>query len=205
VADRNRHEHLLADGFAPGLDAALIVAFAGPTEAGLEEIVRGEGGEPRRQRARPADQDPHDGGPQIVVRDARRHRLEVRERPDVAVEKADLILALVDPGEISAGVHQPHEEEPRLAAGAIHVDQHLEEVNLGEIAGPIRQRHEDLATRPLPLRDRVFDDRHPDAVALGDQQLVQSRRRQPLFAARPPHRLGQERPAASPPRRTEPW
>jgi hypothetical protein len=60
-----------------------------------------------------------------------------------------------------------HQEEPRLAAGPVDVDQHLEEVDLGEIAGPIRQRHEDLAALPLTSRDRVFDDGHADAVPLG--------------------------------------
>ena len=130
------------------------MALAGPTETGFQQVVRGERGEPRRQRARAADQDPHDGRPQIVVRDARRHAVEVRERADVPVEKADLILALVDPREVAARVHQPHQEQPRLAARPVDVDQHLEEVDLGEIARPIRQRHEDLAALPLPLGDR---------------------------------------------------
>ena len=110
------------------------------------------------KRPRAADQDPHDGRPQIVVRHARRHAVEVRKRADVPVEKADLILPLVDPREVAARVHQPHQEEPRLAAGPVDVDQHLEEVDLGQIARPIRQRHEDLAALPLPLRDRVLDD-----------------------------------------------
>ena len=35
-ADRNRHERLLPNGLATRLDAALIVAFAGPTETGFE-------------------------------------------------------------------------------------------------------------------------------------------------------------------------
>jgi len=111
---RNRHEDLLTDGLATRFHAALIVAFAGPTEARFEQVVRRERREARGQRARAAGQDPHDG-PQIVIRDARRDRREVRERPDVTVEKADLILTLVDPGEVTAGVHQPHQEEPRLA------------------------------------------------------------------------------------------
>jgi hypothetical protein len=83
--------------------------------------------------------------PQIVVRDARWHRLEVRERPDVAVEKADLILPLADPRKVATRVHQPHQEEPRLAADPVDVDKHLKEVDFGEIARPIRQRHEHLA------------------------------------------------------------
>ena len=99
---RNRDQRLLADRLAAGFDAALIVALAGPTEAGLEQVVRGQRGEPRRQRPRAADQDPHDGRPQIVVRHARRHAVEVRKRADVPVEKADLILALVDPREVAA-------------------------------------------------------------------------------------------------------
>jgi hypothetical protein len=144
-------------------------------------------------RACAADEDPHDGRPQIVIRDAGRHPVEVRKRADVPVEKADLVLALVDPREVAARVHQPHQEEPRLAAGPVDVDQHLEEVDLGEIARPIGQGHEDLAALPLPLRDRVFHDRHAHAVPFGQQQLVQPRGRQPLLAARPAHRFGQQR------------
>ncbi len=155
--------------------------------------MRGERREPRRQRARAADQDPDDGRPQIIVRDAGGHAVEVRERADVSVEKADLILALVNPREVAARVHQAHQEEPRLPAGPVDVDQHLEEVDLGQIARPIRQRHEDLAALPLPLGDRVFDDGHADAVAFGQQQRVQPRGGQPLLAARPSHRVGQQR------------
>ena len=88
----------------------------------------------------------------------------------MAVEKADLILPLVDPREVTARIHQPHQEEPRLAADAVDVDQHLEEVDLGEIARPIRQRHEDLAALPLPLRHRVFDDGHADALPLSSRE-----------------------------------
>jgi hypothetical protein len=39
--------------------------------------------------------------------------------------------------------------------------------------------------RPLPLGDRLLDQRDADRLALGDQQLVQPRRRQPLLAAGP--------------------
>ena len=191
-ADGNRHEHLLPHRFAAGLDAAFVVALAGPAEARFQQVVRRERGEPRRQRARAADEDPHDRRPQIVVGHASRHAVEMRKGADVPVEKTDLILPLVDPREVAARVHQPHQEEPRLAAGPVDVDQHLEEVDLGQIAGTIRQRHEDLAALPLPLRHRVLDDGHADAVPLGHQQLVQSRGGQPLFAARPPHRLGQQ-------------
>ena len=117
----------------------------------------------------------------------------MRERADVSVEKTDLILALVDPREVTARVHQPHQEQPRFAAGPIDVDQDLEEVDLGEIPGTIRQRHEDLATLPLPFRDRVFHDGHAHPVALAQQQRVQPRGGQPLLAARPSHRVGQHR------------
>ncbi len=70
---------------------------------------------------------------------------------------------------------------------------HLEEVDFGEIARPIRQRHEDLAALPLPFCDRLFDEGHADSVPLGQQELMQSRGGQPLFAAGPAHRFSQER------------
>ncbi len=167
--------------------------FARPAEARLEQIVRRERGEARGQRARAAHHNSHDGGFQIVVGDARRHCVEVREGADVAIEKADLVLALVDPGEVAARVHQPHEKEPRLAADAADVDEDLEEVDLREIARAIRQRHEDLTALPLPLRHRILDDRDAHLLALSQQQLVQPRGRQPLFAAGPSDRVHEQR------------
>jgi hypothetical protein len=155
--------------------------------------MRRERREPRGQRPRAADQDPDDGRPEIVVRDASRDPVEVRKGADVPVEKADLILALVDPREVAARVHQPHQEQPRLPPGPVDVDQHLEEVDFGQIARPIRQRHEDLAALPLPLGNRVLDDGHAHAVPLGHQQLVEPRGRQSLLAARPPHGVDQHR------------
>src|SRR4051812_2041642 len=73
--------------------------------------MRRECREPRRQRARPADQDPHDRRPQIVVGDARRHAIEMRKGAKVTIEKTDLILPLVDPSEVAVRVHEPHEEQ----------------------------------------------------------------------------------------------
>ena len=191
-ADRNRHERLLSNGLATGLDATLIVAFAGSTETRFEQVVRGERREPRCQRACAAHQGADDSCPEIVVRHASRYPVEVGKRAHMSVEKADLILPLVNPCEVAARVHQAHQKEPRLPARPVNVDQHLEEVDLREIARAIRQRHEDFATLPFPFRDSVFDDRHADAVPLGQQQLVQPRGGQPLLAARPPHRFGQQ-------------
>ena len=45
------------------------------------------------------------------MRDARRDATQVRERADMAIEKADLVLALVDPREIAPRVHQAQQEE----------------------------------------------------------------------------------------------
>jgi hypothetical protein len=116
----------------------------------------------------------------------------VREGADVSIEKTDLVLALVDPSKVAAGIHQPHQEEPRLAARAVQIDEHLEEVDLREITRPIRQRHEDLASLPFQLRDRFFDEGDADTMALGNEQLMEPRGRELLLPARPPRRLGQQ-------------
>ena len=110
------------------------MTLAGPAETRFQQAVRGERGKPGRLGPRAADEDPHDGGPEIVIRDAGRDCVEVRKRAHVSVEKADLILALVDPREVAAGLHQSHQEQPGFAAGPVDVDQHLEEVDLSEIA-----------------------------------------------------------------------
>ena len=118
----------------------------------------------------------------------------MREGAHVAIEKADLVLALVDPREVAAGVHQPHQKEPRLAARA--------------------RRRRRAPRRSRPRRDRpgryvsgtntsrrcrfhsatasltsVTPTRCPSAT----QQLVQPRRRQLLLAAGPLRRFRQQR------------
>ena len=155
--------------------------------------MRGERGEPRRQGPLAADQDPHDGRPQIVVGDTRGRPVKVRKGADVPVEKADLILALVDPSKVAARVHQPHQEQPRFAARPVEIYEDLEEIDLGQVARPIRQRHEDLAPLPLPLRHGLFDDGDADAEPLSHQQGMEAGRRQPLLTRRPLRRTGQQR------------
>ena len=140
-----------------------------------------------------ADEDPRDRRPQIVVRDPRRHAAEVRKGAHVAVEKADLILPLVDPGEVAARVHQPHQKEPRLRRTPATSTSTSKKSTSARSPGAIRQRHEDLPPLPLPLRDCRLHQRGADPMALGPQQLVQPRRRQPLLAARPVRRLRQQR------------
>jgi Sulfatase-modifying factor enzyme 1 len=114
------------------------------------------------------------------------HAAKMGKRPDVAVEKADLVSALVDPGEVAARVHQPYEEEPRLAARAVQIDQHLEEIDFGEIAGAVRQRHKDLPPLPLPLGHRLLHQGDADPMPLRYEELVQTRRRQLLLAGSTP-------------------
>lgn len=184
------------------------MAFPGATETRLDQIVRGQRREARGQQPLAADQDPPHGQAEIVVGDPRRHA-HVRKRAHVSVEKADLILALIDPAEVAARVHQAQQKEPRLPPDARDVDEHFEEVNLGQIARAIRQRDHDLAALPPPLGDRLFDQRHADGMALRPQQLMQPRGGQALLAARPLRRRREqrrdarrhERPDRPPPRR----
>ena len=53
---------------------------------------RGHGGKRISLCLRAADQDPHDGCAQIIVGDAGRHAIEVRERADMPVEKTERVL-----------------------------------------------------------------------------------------------------------------
>ncbi len=184
---------LQPNALAARLDAALVVAGAWPAEARLEQIVRRERLEARGQLALRTDENLGHRRPQIVIREAMRHRAEVGERAHVPVEKAHLVLPVVDAREVAARVHQPHHEHPPLAPLARDVDEHLEEVHFGEVAGVIHERHEHLAPSALPLGDGLTHRRDPDAPALGEQHLVQPRRRQPLLASGPPRRLREQR------------
>ena len=53
--------------------------------------MRHERRKPCRQGALAPDEDPDDGGAEIVVRDPAGHAREVREGADVSIEKTDLV------------------------------------------------------------------------------------------------------------------
>jgi len=55
-----------------------------------------------------------DGGLEVVVDDPPRDEAEERGGADVAVQKGDLVLAVVDTGEVAARVHEAHDELPGL-------------------------------------------------------------------------------------------
>src|SRR6185503_18788402 len=119
---RNRHELLPANRLAARLDAALVVPGTRSREARLEQVMRREREEARRELALAPDEDLANRRLEIVVDEAVRHDAEVSKRPDVSVEKAGLILARVEPREVAAGVHEPHHEHVRLAPLAADVD-----------------------------------------------------------------------------------
>jgi hypothetical protein len=140
---------LATQRFAARFHAAFVVAFAGPTEARLEEIVRGERRKPRRQHPLAAHENPDHCGFEIVVRQARGGSIKVREGADVPIEETDLVLALVNPREVAARVHQPHQEEPRFLPFSLEVDEDLEEIDLGQIARSIQQCTESRGRSPV--------------------------------------------------------
>ena len=116
----------------------------------------------------------------------------------MAVEEGELVLAVVEPDEVAARVHQPHQELPGLAALPAQLDGDLEEVDLGLVARAVHQRHEDLGALPPPLAQVAPHQRHPDLIALFAQLAVQPRSRQPLLRCRPLGPLLQQRVEARP-------
>src|SRR5262249_22034156 len=88
--------------------------------------------------------------------------------------------------------HQPHQEEPCFATRARDVDEHLEKIDFREIPGAIRQWDVHLAALPLPFGDRLFHQRDTDSVPFSNEQRVQPRRGQLLFAAGPLRSLRQQ-------------
>ena len=193
VAARNWHQVLQANRLAARFDAALVVTGPGAAEARLEQIVRRQRLEARSEHSLRADQRPGHGRLEVVVRDALRDAPEVREGPHVRVQEAGLVLTRVQPGEVAARMHQAHHEHPDLDHRARELDEHLEEVDFRQIAGRIDERHEHLAAPALPLGDGLLDHRDADREPLLEQHPVQPSRRQPLLAAGPLRRLGQQR------------
>ena len=149
--------------------------------------------EAQRQLALAADEDARDRGLEIVVRRPVRDRAEVLERAHVPVEEAHLVLPRVEPREVAARVHQPHHEHPRLLPLAGDVDEHLEEIDLRQVARLVHQRDEHLLPSSLPLGHHLADHALADVRALVDEQPVQPRGRQTLLAARPAGRLVEQR------------
>src|SRR2546427_1106935 len=121
-----------------------------------------------------------------------RDEAEVLEGAHVPVEKGHLILARIEPGEVAPRVHQPQDEHPRLAPLGAHIDEHLEEVDLAEVAGFVHERADPPLPPALPLRDHLPYHAVADNVALRQEQLVQARRGQSLLAACPARRLREQ-------------
>jgi hypothetical protein len=121
-----------------------------------------------------------------------RDRAEVLEGTHVPVEKAHLVLPRVEPREVATRVHQPHHEHPGFASLAGDVDEHLEEIDLRQLARLVHQRSEDLLASSLPLGHQLADHAIADGVPLRDQQLVQPRCRQLLLAAGPARSLAEQ-------------
>jgi len=117
----------------------------------------------------------------------------VREGAHVPVQETDLVLTMVDPGEVAARVHQPAEKHPRLAAGAGFINEDFEEVDLGQLTGAVHQGDIDLPALPLPLGHGFLDEGHPDFLSLVDQQRVQTGGRQLLLLVRPFRRVRRPR------------
>jgi hypothetical protein len=101
----------LAEALAWMPDARAVLAHD-RDGARLKHEMRRERGKPRRQRPRPADENPHDGRTEIVVRDARRHATEVRQGAAASMCVMFSRLSLVPARWMT----------PRSGSGRCHVD-----------------------------------------------------------------------------------
>ena len=100
---------LQADRLTARLHPALVVAFAGPREAGLEQVVAGQRLKALGQLSARELQSPpvQAGGRQhgrleVVVDHPLGHATEVGEGAHVTVKEGELILALREPAEVAA-------------------------------------------------------------------------------------------------------
>ena len=152
---------------AAAFDATLVVSFTDAREVGLEQIVTHQREEPAREFAPRADDLAHRRR-EIIVHAALCDAVKVCERAHVAVEKGQLIAALVEPGELAARVHQPHQELPGFAPLAPDLYHHLEEVDL-RFARAINQRHINLGALSPPLAPVVAHQRPADSITFRPQ------------------------------------
>ena len=110
----------------------------------------------------------------------------------MTIEKAHLVLPPIQPPEVAARVHQPHDEEPRLLPEPAHVYQDLEEVDLREVSRRVDQRHIHLASLSPMLGHHLLERGEADLEALLLEKLSNPRRRQALLALRPLRRLSEQ-------------
>ena len=101
---------------------------------------------------------------EIIVHAAPRDSAQIGESAHVAVEKGQLIAALIEPGELAPRVHQPQQELPRFAPFAADFHHHLEEIDL-RFARAMNQWHVYLGPLPPPLAPVVAYQRPPDLIA----------------------------------------
>ena len=160
------------------------MALAGACEGGLPPVVVDQRREAVGQGAAGELHTPHCGG-EVVVDRAPGHAAEVRESPHVAVQEGELVLALVEPDEVSPRVHQPHQEEPGPAPLATEFHRHLEEIHLRALARAVDQRHVDLGALAPPLAQVLKHQRQPDLVALLPQCSLQPPSRHALLRRGP--------------------
>ena len=163
------------DRLAAAFHAALVVSFADAREVGLEQIVTHQRQEPAREFAPCADDLAHRRR-EIIVHAAPCDAAQVGKRPHVAVEKGQLIAALVEPGELASRVHQPQQELPGFAPLAADLHHHLEEVDL-RFARAINQRHINLGALPPPLAPVVAHQCPADLIAFRPELPMQPHRR----------------------------
>jgi hypothetical protein len=163
VAARNRSEMLEPDRLAAAFHAALVVPFTDAGEVRLEQIVADQRLEAAREFAPRADDLAHRRR-EIIVHAAPRDSAQVGKCPHVAVEKGQLIAALVEPGELAPRVHQPQQELPGFAPLAADLHHHLEEIDL-RFARAINQRYVNLGPLPPPLAPVVTHQGPADPIA----------------------------------------
>ena len=155
---RDRYEKVPSCITDKPFDLAFVVAFAGPAEPVLEQIVRLQFAEHPRSPALAIAQNAGNRDLRVVIQNRHRYAAEECERSDMSVAERFRRLGWVGHYEDRVGMWQVHRKEVDLALDTTNHTNGFSKVCLG-MPWRMRKRHEHLPRPLTPVRNVVLHDR----------------------------------------------
>ena len=157
------------------LDAAFVVALAGPAIPIPDQVMRQEAAEQLGPDPRPIGLNARHQAFVIVVEDRGRHAAKERKGMHMAINPSLGRGCLKRPNITGVAVRQVEGEEMGLLFNAADHHHGLTEIGLS-MAGRMAQRHEHLPPTPLLFAHVILDDR----IAAGEAVLISQPLKDPL-------------------------
>jgi hypothetical protein len=171
---------LKPDVLAPAFDSSFIVPLAWSGKAGFKKVVGRKRRESVSQKALTAN-DTADCGSEVIVGETIRGAAKMGESADVAIKEGDLVTTIIQPDEIIAGVHQPHQELPYFAQCPCSFDRDFEEVYLSRLRRSVDERDENFGCLSAFLAKVDADSSDADIETFFAELVVEASASNALF------------------------